>query len=515
MRFAVGIDLGTTNSAIAVMGPAGTPTVVTNAEGDPTTPSVVVFQDFGMADEPLVGLMAKHLVAAAPDEAVCDVKRHMGNPTWVFDSPAGHRYGAEEISALVLKKLKQDAEARLDTTISDVVITVPAYFDDARRVATRNAGEIAGLNVLRVLNEPTAAALAYGLQHETNGTVLVYDLGGGTFDVSILRINGGDFKVLATDGDRNLGGNDFDDALIRLIAQEAFGDGASVQLQNMTLVADLRVKAELAKKALSSVKKHNIQFVHEGQNYKVTITRSQFEKETEKLLRITRELVEDTLQEARLGWQDIDHILLVGGSTRMPAVKQMIEQLSGKQAALDVNPDEIVALGAAVQAEITHQGGWDQADGQPNAGVINGNPVGITDVTSMALSVILIEEETNKEKNQVVIPRNTQIPCSHTISAKTRIEHQNSIHIKVTQGDDPDPAFVSLIGEGYFAIPPCPKGTPLEITYHYDIDQTIFIEIFDGRSLARLGQFQIDRVANMSQAQVDVAKARLASLPVE
>ncbi len=271
MGIAIGIDLGTTNSAVAVLRPSGKPEVLKNQEGSPVTASVVLFQSFGGPDEPLVGELAKRQAAAYPGDVVQLVKRFMGDPSWRFDSSTGAQYKAEEISAIILKRLKQDAELALGETVTDAVITVPAYFDDARRTATKQAGRIAGLNVLRVINEPTAAALSYGLDAGVDGTVLVYDLGGGTFDVTILRINGSQFDVLATDGDRNLGGFEWDNALMNLVTDQLAKQGVRGLLDDMAAVADLREKAEFAKKALSSLSNTKIQLSFGGNHHRVEV----------------------------------------------------------------------------------------------------------------------------------------------------------------------------------------------------------------------------------------------------
>lgn len=515
MAHAIGIDLGTTNSAVAVVGPLGKPTIIKSVEGDITTPSVVLFQDFGATDEPLVGVLAKHQAPISPDETIQSVKRHMGNPNWVYDSPSGHKFHAEEISAIILKKLKADAELALGHPVKDAVITVPAYFDDSRRVATKQAGEIAGLNVLRVLNEPTAAALAYGVNTEANGNILVYDLGGGTFDVSILNVHRGQFEVLATDGDRNLGGADFDNELIWFIAKEALNGDPSVMLSDPALLAELREKAEFAKKTLSTLTKTNVQFVYENQPFRITVTRKQFDKLVAKLVRRTKEILEDTLEAANLNWAQIDHILLVGGSTRMPIIKEMIEQMSGKKVELNVNPDEVVALGAAIQAEISVQNPNVNDTDFKNEGLVNGSAIKIEDVNSQALSVLLYDSEYDRISNVVVIPKNTKIPCHGTTLARTMYDRQEYLKIEVTQGDDPDPNFVTVIGESTFRIPPLPKGTPLHITYHYDIDQTIYVEVFDGRTLERLGELNINRASNMNEREVEAAKQKLSGISVQ
>ena len=353
MRSAIGIDLGTTYSAVAIM-QDGNPTILPNIEGQNITPSVVLFPSTDAGEEPLVGEMAKHSASTAPLDVVQFVKRQMGDPNWRFESANGHSYSAEEISAVILKKLKNDAEVALGHEVTDVVITVPAYFDDARRTATRQAGQIAGMNVLRVLNEPTAAALSYGLSQNKNGTVLVYDLGGGTFDVTIMEVNNGDFDVLATDGNRNLGGFDFDNRIAEYVFEQIKEQGIDRDVRtDDLLVAEIREKAEIAKKSLTTVAQTSIMLTVDGKHIRIKMTRDEFENRTKDLLNTTKELVEDAMENAGKSWSDIDHLLLIGGSTRMPMVKKMMTELSGKNPELNVNPDEAVALGAAIQAYVS------------------------------------------------------------------------------------------------------------------------------------------------------------------
>ncbi|MBV7412364.1 Hsp70 family protein [Dermabacteraceae bacterium TAE3-ERU27] len=514
----IGIDLGTTNCAVAVIKESGKPEIIKNQEGDPTTPSVVLFQDFGEGvDEPLVGTLAKRQAALYPDDIVQYVKRRMGDPDWRFDSTAGNEYTAEEVSAIILKRLKQDAEMALGEEVTDAVITVPAYFDDARRTATKQAGKIAGLNVLRVLNEPTAAALSYGVNSEVSGTVLVYDLGGGTFDVTLLKINDSNFEVIATDGDRNLGGFDFDNELMTFVAEQLEAQGAKDVLDDTAVVADLREKAEIAKKSLTTMASTKVQTSVNGKPYKVTVTREDFEKCTASLLERTKELVESVLAESKTSWSGVDHVLLVGGSTRMPMVKAMVEDLSGKGVELDVNPDEAVAQGAAVQGalsggpETASSGNFLVGDG---GGVLNGKTFTIADVTSQSLGVILVDSDSNRDTNVVVIERNSKIPGSHSVPAFTLFDRQTGINVKVTEGEDTDPEFVTIIGESTLSIPPYPKGAPIEITYSYDIDQTIVVEVFDHTAGKSLGTFDIDRVANMDESSVGAAAVRLQSMEI-
>ncbi|MCI9889463.1 Hsp70 family protein [Micrococcales bacterium 31B] len=515
MGAAVGIDLGTTNSAVAVMRATGTPEVLKNQEGSPITPSVVLFQDFGGVDEPLVGELAKRQAVAYPDDVIQHVKRFVGDPHWRFDSSTGASYGPAEISAVILKKLKQDAELALGEEVTDAVITVPAYFDDARRVATQQAGRIAGLNVLRVLNEPTAAALSFGLNAQAQGYVLVFDLGGGTFDVTLLRIHESRFDVLATDGDRNLGGFDWDNALMNFAAEDLERQGAVGVLDDLAAVADLREKAEFAKKALTSLNHTKIQVSFGGNHYRVDVSREQFEAATQSLLNRTEELVEDVLDAAGMEWNEINHVLLVGGSTRMPAVRALVQRLSKTPIALDVNPDEAVALGAAVQAslEMAPSGDSSPAGALPSSGTA-ARALRVQDVTSQALGVILYDDKTREPFNEVVIPRNTTVPCSMKKLVQTLDDNQAQLELRVTQGDDRDPEFVTEVGESTLNVPAYPRGAQFEVVYHYDIDQTIQVEVFDRTTRRRVGTFEIDRLANLDAIEVEAAAQRIAAIVV-
>ena len=528
MGRAVGIDLGTTYSAVAVLDAAGGATILQNSEGDNTTPSVVFFSENDGKDEPVVGTMAKHMAATSPDDVVQFVKRHMGDPNWRFDSTSGQSYTAEEISAIILKRLKQDAELALGEPVTDAVITVPAYFDDARRTATKQAGKMAGFNVMRVLNEPTAAAISYGLDAEKDGTVLVYDLGGGTFDVTVLRIKDLNFEVLGTDGDRNLGGYDFDNELMKLIAADVASQGGEGLLDNYEATADLREKAEMAKRALSNVAKTNVFVTFNGKNYKVSVSRQDFEKATESLLNRTRDLVEDVLDETNLTWNDINYVLLIGGSTRMPMVREMVEKISGKTPETNVNPDEAVALGASIQAALEVANGAGSAgaasvDGSSDAGSTDagavvpaiGKDIVIQDVTSQALGTLTYNPSTDKMENSVVIPRNSKIPGSYSEEFYTVQDNQTEIRVRVTQGDDPDPQFVVILGESLLRIPPHPADSPLRVTYHYDIDQTVQIEVTDLTTGQSLGSFEIDRAANLNDEQVAAATDKISRMTVE
>ncbi|QSE87875.1 Hsp70 family protein (plasmid) [Rhodococcus pseudokoreensis] len=505
----VGIDLGTTYSAVAVMRPTGIPEVLLNSEGEDIMPSVVMFQEIDGKDEPLVGSMAKHAAASAPHEVVEFVKRSMGDAAWRFETSAGASLRAEEVSAVILRRLKADAELALGTPVTDAVITVPAYFDDARRRATKDAGEIAGLNVLRVLNEPTAAALSFGLDSSADGTVLVYDLGGGTFDVTVMRIGAGMFEVLATDGDRNLGGFDFDNRLMVHLAEQIQDQGGPDVLEDEMQTAALREKAEMAKRSLTTVASTMVVVSDSGRSYRVQIDRSSFETLTSDLLRRTADLTESVLEEAELGWAAIDHVLLVGGSTRMPMVRQLVEKLSGRTPDKSVHPDQAVALGAAIQAAVEASVQMGQ-----ELDVYDGKPLEVLDVTSQALGTLSLDGTGGKTVNNILIPRNTKIPAKHAEDFFTASEQQTAVRVEVTQGDDIDPEYVVVIGEKVLPIPPYPKGAPIRISYAYDIDQTVFVEVTDLTTNTLLGTFDIDRIANMSDDDVATAKDRISRLTV-
>src|SRR6056297_2269663 len=446
----LGIDLGTTNSAFAVM-EGGDPEIIVNAEGERTTPSVVAFDD----GERLVGKPAKNQAVKNPEQTIQSVKRHMGEDDYSVTLD-GEEYTPEQVSAMILQKIKRDAEEYLGDEIEKAVITVPAYFSDRQRQATKDAGEIAGFEVERIINEPTAAAMAYGLDDESDQTVLVYDLGGGTFDVSILELGGGVYEVVATNGDNELGGDDWDHAIIDYLADD-FEDEYGIDLrEDRQALQRLTEAAEEAKIELSNRKESNVTlpFIASDENgpkdLEASITRAKFESLTSDLVERTVGPTEQALEDAGYSKSDIDEVILVGGSTRMPMVQEKVDELTGQEPKKNVNPDEAVALGAAIQG-----------------GVLSGDvdDIVLVDVTPLSLGV-----EVKGGLFERLIEKNTTIPTEESKIFTTAQANQTQVQIRVFQGEREIAEENELLGAFMLSgIPPAPAGTPqIEVTFSID-----------------------------------------------
>ena len=481
----IGIDLGTTNSCVAVL-EGGEPVVIANPEGSRTTPSVVAFK----GGERLVGSVAKRQAITNPDNTVSSIKREMGSD--YRRTIDGKSYTPQEISAMILQKLKQDAEAYLGEKVTDAVITVPAYFSDSQRQATKDAGKIAGLNVLRIINEPTAAALAYGMDKETNQKILIYDLGGGTFDVSILEIGDGVFEVLATAGNNRLGGDDFDERLMNYIADE-FKKSHGIDLRTDRMAKQrLKDAAEKAKIELSGMQSVNVNlpFISMDANGPVhldmTITRAKFNELIADLLDKTKVCVQQALNDAGLKTSQIDKVILVGGSTRVPAVQELVKNLTGKEPFKGINPDECVAIGAAIQG-----------------GVLGGEvkDILLLDVTPLGLGIETLGGVFTK-----LIERNTTIPTKKSQIFSTAADGQTSVEIHVLQGEREFAQYNKTLGRFQLTgIAPAPRGIP-QIEVSFDIDANGIVHV-SAKDLGTGNEQNITITASTNLSDAEINKA--------
>ncbi len=484
MAKTIGIDLGTTNSVVAVM-EGGKPTVIANAEGSRTTPSIVGFSKTG---ERLVGQLAKRQAILNPDKTIASIKRHMGEDYKV--NIDGKDYTPQEISAMILRKLADDASSYLGEKVTSAVITVPAYFNDAQRQATKDAGKIAGLDVLRIVNEPTAAALAYGLEKEKSEKVLVFDLGGGTFDVSVLEIGDGVHEVLSTSGDTHLGGDDFDQKVMDWICEE-FKKQEGIDLKgDKQAMQRVKEAAEKAKCELSSVVETNINlpFITADANgpkhLDLNLTRAKFEDLCHDLLERCKKPVEQALSDAGISKSDINEVVLVGGSTRIPAVQQLVKEYTGKDPNQSVNPDEVVAVGAAIQAGVL-------------AGEVK--DIVLLDVTPLTLGI-----ETLGGVMTPLVPRNTTIPVSKSQVFSTAENNQTAVDIHVLQGERPMAKDNKSLGMFRLdGIPPAMRGLPqIEVTFDIDANGIVNVSAKD-KATNKEQKITITNSSNLSEADID------------
>jgi molecular chaperone DnaK len=516
-RKAIGIDLGTTFSAAAHIDAYGKPQIIPNTESERITPSVILFDGSNV----VVGTLAKNSAVAEPEKIVDFVKREMGKPKEQFHREfGGKKYSAEELSALILKKLKVDSEKYLGQPVTDAVITVPAYFNDAERTATITAGQLAGLNVLQIINEPTAAALAYGLDKlDQEQTVFVFDLGGGTFDVTIMRIHDHKLEMIATNGDHRLGGKDWDDVIVNLVAEEFDRVHGKTPLLDLQSYQDLHNRALAAKIQLSSRPRGVIVYHSEGKSVKLELTRKEFEKKTRHLLEKCKTICEMVMQEAKMKWDKIDKVLLVGGMTRMPMIRDMIAGLSSVPVVDQVNPDEVVAVGASIQGVLS------QLNEETMSGVkilddatrkqfssLDGGLIQVTDITSHTLGVVLWDERHLQEYVFPMIRKMTAIPAVMKNSFGTATANMQRAVVKVVEGESTLPADCTPLGVCDVQLPPfLPKGSPVELTYQYNANQVLEVAVEAAGNRSRVS---INRNTGLAPEDVEQATSGLQELNV-
>ena len=516
-RKAIGIDLGTTFSAMAHIDAYGKPQIIPNAESERITSSVILFDGPNV----IVGTLAKNSAVAEPEKIVDFVKREMGKPKEQCHREFGGKvYSAEELSALILKKLKGDAEKYLGQPVTDAVITVPAYFNDAERTATITAGQLAGINMLQLINEPTAAALAYGLDKlEEDQTVFVFDLGGGTFDVTIMRIHENRLEMLATNGDHRLGGKDWDDIIVNLVAEEFDRVHGQTPLLDLHSYQDLHNRALSTKIQLSS-RPHSVTvYHHSGKSVKLELTRKEFEKRARHLVEKCKTICEIVMQEARMKWDKIDKVLLVGGMTRMPMIREMIASLSSVPIVDHVNPDEVVAVGASIQAVLS-QLNEEAATGtkvlddnlRKQFSSLDGGLIQVTDITSHTLGVVLWDDRQLQEYVFPMIRKMTAIPAVMKNSFGTANANMQRAVVKIVEGESSLPGECTPLGICDVKLPPfLPKGSPVALTYQYNGNQVLEVSV---EAAGNRSQVSIDRNTGLAPEEIQQATSALQELNI-
>lgn len=516
-RKAVGIDLGTTFSAIAHIDAYGKPQIIPNAESERITPSVILFD----GSHAIVGTMAKQNAVAEPEKIVDFVKREVGKSKTEFAREFGGRqYTAEELSALIIRKLRSDAEKYLGESVTDAVITVPAYFNDAERTATMHAGQLAGLNVLQIINEPTAAALAYGLDKlNSDQTVFVFDLGGGTFDVTIMRIEDHHIKMVASNGDHRLGGKDWDDVIVNWIAEEFEDQHGENPLLDLQSYQDLYNRALTAKTQLSSRPKTTVVHSYNGRSIKLELTREDFEARTKHLIEKCKTICEIVMAEANMEWSQIDRILLTGGMTRMPAVRAMISSMADVQIAEDVSPDEAVAIGASIQAILALLHEEDRLgervlpiETREQFSSADGALIRVSNITTHTLGVVLWDDSKVEEYVFPMINKMTSIPTEIANSFGTAKPNMKSAVVRVVEGESTVPTECTPLGMCEVELPPfLPKGSPVELTYKYDANQVLEVTL---NAFGKQNQVSIARSVGLSDKELEDATADLSQVEV-
>lgn len=518
----IGIDLGTTFSVVAYIDADGKPEIINNQEGDRITASAVLFED----DHTIVGKDAKKESVLNPEHFVGFAKRNMGNNCVRYNID-GRAYRPEEISGIILEKIKRDAETALGEEILGAVITVPAYFTEAQRVATRSAAEIANLPLLGSINEPTAAALAYGISKggEKKQNVLVYDLGGGTFDVSIMQFGENKIEILSSMGNAELGGYDFDMQLVDWFTREALTEGVDVN-QDPEAKQELLMNAEEAKKTLSSGRsKTRITVAVNGKKVQRELTREEFENMIEPFLYQTIALMDAAMEEAGLSYSNLDKILLVGGSTRIPLVKAMIEEETGHIPSQEINPDEAVAIGASYYAVECVKNGAEKKEQSRNfvcekVRVYDENAVPelkelytFVDRTAHGIGVV-IQNDRGEDENSVILPKNSVIPTEVSQDYCTLADYQEQILLKITQGEQTELKYTTIVGEAELNLRPKPKGAVIRVIIGYDEDAIIHVQVIDLQDDENLGEMRIARVSNMSDQEIEEAQQHIGKLNI-